>query len=136
HGRTRYTCRLVGECDVGCNYGSKNTLDYTYLSEAARAGAELRTLCEVRAFRPRDGGGFEIDYVQHDPERDSGSVPVATMTADRLVLSAGTFGTTFLLLKNRAAFPGLSPALGTHFSGNGDLLTFALRCGEQRDGKR
>jgi cholesterol oxidase len=30
--RTRYTCRLVGECDIGCNYGSKNTLDYNYLS--------------------------------------------------------------------------------------------------------
>jgi len=27
HGRTRYTCRLVGECDVGCNFGSKNSLD-------------------------------------------------------------------------------------------------------------
>ncbi|HEY1635336.1 MAG TPA: NAD(P)-binding protein, partial [Acidimicrobiales bacterium] len=34
HGRTRYTCRLCGECDVGCNYGSKNTLDYNYLTQA------------------------------------------------------------------------------------------------------
>src|SRR5215207_3130775 len=31
HGRTRSTCRLCGECDIGCNYGSKNTLDYNYL---------------------------------------------------------------------------------------------------------
>ncbi|MDQ4048018.1 MAG: NAD(P)-binding protein, partial [Actinomycetota bacterium] len=31
HGRTRQTCRLVGECDFGCNFGAKNTLDYTYL---------------------------------------------------------------------------------------------------------
>jgi len=66
HGRTRYTCRLVGECNVGCNYGSKNTLDYTYLTHAQRFGADLRTRCEVRAFRPREGGGFEIDYVRHD----------------------------------------------------------------------
>src|SRR3712207_442656 len=43
HGRTRYTCRLVGECDFGCNYGSKNTLDYNYLSEAKRLGADIRT---------------------------------------------------------------------------------------------
>jgi cholesterol oxidase len=28
HGRTRYTCRLVGECDIGCNYGSKNSLEF------------------------------------------------------------------------------------------------------------
>jgi cholesterol oxidase len=141
HGRTRYTCRLVGECDAGCNYGSKNSLDYTYLSAAVRRGAELRSLCEVRAFRPRDGGGFEVDYVVHDPEREGteldthapGVLPPVTISTDVLVLSAGTLGSTYLLLKNRDAFPGLSPALGTHFSGNGDLLTFALRCTESRD---
>jgi cholesterol oxidase len=144
HGRTRYTCRLVGECDVGCNYGSKNSLDYTYLSAAARHGAELRTLCEVRAFRPREGGGFEVDFVEHDPghegtataTHDPKVLPTQTIAADRLVLSAGTLGSTFLLLRNRDAFPGLSPVLGTRFSGNGDLLTFAIRCTEQRDGKR
>jgi cholesterol oxidase len=32
------------------------------------------------------------------------------------------------MLKNRAAFPNLSPALGTRFGGNGDLLTFARNC--------
>ena len=45
---------------------------------------------------------------------------------DRLVLAAGTFGTSYLLLRNRAGFPGLSTALGTRFSGNGDVLTFLL----------
>ena len=131
HGRTRYTCQLVGECDVGCNYGSKNSLDYTYLSAAAREGAELRSCCEVKAFRPRDGGGFEIDYVVHEPESEGSEPAPATITADTLVISAGTLGSTFLLLKNRDAFGGLSPALGTHFCGNGDLLTFALRCKDQ-----
>lgn len=129
HGRTRFTCRLVGECDVGCNFGAKNSLDYTYLSAAARHGADLRTLSEVKSFRPREGGGFEIDYVVHDP--DAGTKTPVTLTAGRLVLSAGTLGTTFLLLKNRAAFPGLSDRLGTHFSGNGDLLTFAMRSTEK-----
>jgi cholesterol oxidase len=144
HGRTRTTCRLVGECDVGCNSGSKNSLDYTYLSAAARHGAELRTLCEVRSFAPRTGGGFEIAYVHHDPERegaparthDPAVLPPVTITADRLVISAGTFGSTFLLLANRAAFPALSSALGTHFSGNGDLLTFAFRCTQSVNGRR
>ena len=131
HGRTRYTCQLVGECDVGCNYGSKNSLDYNYLSAAAREGAELRSCCEVKAFRPRDGGGFQIDYVVHEPEGEGSEPAPATITADTLVISAGTLGSTYLLLKNRDAFGGLSPALGTHFCGNGDLLTFALRCKEQ-----
>src|SRR6202011_2390347 len=34
HGRPRVTCRLCGECDIGCNDGAKNTLDHTYLSAA------------------------------------------------------------------------------------------------------
>ncbi|HYU75181.1 MAG TPA: NAD(P)-binding protein, partial [Ktedonobacteraceae bacterium] len=116
HGRTRYTCRLCGECDIGCNYGSKNTLDYTYLSAAHRLGAEIRTLCEVRSFEPTEGGGYTIHYVQHDPENegqkltthDPTVLPVQTITADRLVLSAGTFGSTYLLLKNQGAFPDIS----------------------------
>ena len=133
HGRSRQTCRLVGECDVGCNFGAKNSLDYTYLTAAWHADADIRTRCEVRGFEPRDGGGYAIHYVGHDPERegeptDTASLPRTTVTANRLVLSAGTLGSTYLLLRNRAAFPGLSPTLGTHFSGNGDLLTFAVRC--------
>jgi cholesterol oxidase len=139
HGRTRQTCRLVGECDVGCNYGAKNTLDYTYLTAAWHAGADIRTRCEVRAFEPRDGGGYTIHYVEHDPaseghRTDTAALPRRTVTADRLVLAAGTLGSTFLLLRNRAAFPALSRALGTHFCGNGDLLTFAARCTQPGDG--
>jgi cholesterol oxidase len=131
HGRTRYTCRLCGECDIGCNYGSKNTLDYTYLSQAQRLGAELRTLCEVRSFAPRAEGGYRVDYVRHELARagrrmNTRALPLETITADRLVLSAGTYGSTFLLLKNRPALPRISRLLGTRFCGNGDLLTFAI----------
>jgi len=134
HGRTRQTCRLVGECDIGCNFGSKNTLDYNYLSEAKRLGAEIRTLCEVQRFEPRDGAGYAVHYVKHepDPERegqktDTSRLDEHTIIADRLILAAGTLGSTFLLLKNRRAFPGLSARLGTQFCGNGDLATFASR---------
>ena len=125
HGRTRLTCLLCGECNIGCNYGAKNTLDYNYLSLAKlRHGADLRTRCEVKTFAPRPGGGYTIDYVDHSDGT------AHTLTADRLVLSAGSFGSTYLLLKNRAALPGLSPRLGTHFCGNGDLLTLALKARE------
>jgi cholesterol oxidase len=132
HGRTRLTCLLCGECNIGCNYGSKNTLDYNYLSLAKlRFGADIRVRCEVKTFAPRAGGGYTIDYVEHsdavEGEKRAGELPLRTITADRLILSAGSFGTTYLLLKNRAAFPGLSERLGTQFCGNGDLLTLALK---------
>ncbi|WP_242614569.1 GMC oxidoreductase [Actinomadura roseirufa] len=128
HGVGRRTCKLCGECDIGCNEGAKNTLDHTYLSAAHHHGADIRTSHEVKAIRPRPGGGYEVDYVHHaDLTATSRGREVVTMSCDRLVLGAGTYGTTFLLLKSRAAFPGLSEALGTRFSGNGDLLTFLLK---------
>ncbi|MDF5757119.1 GMC family oxidoreductase [Spongiactinospora sp. TRM90649] len=129
----RRTCRLCGECDIGCNDGAKNTLDHNYLAAAAHHGADLRVLHEVRAIRPRPGGGYEVDYLVHSPDTDDPdraprrTRPVTTMTCDRLVLGAGTYGTALLLLRARADLPGLSDAIGTRFCGNGDLLTFLLR---------
>lgn len=128
----RRTCTLCGECSLGCNVGAKNTLDLTYLSRAERMSATIRTSAEVRAFRPRPPGGFEVDFVTHDPSRDgrpfdTGSLVPTTITCDRLVLAAGSIGTSYLLLKNAGAFPALSRShLGTRFSGNGDMLAIAL----------
>ncbi len=127
HGRPRITCMLCGECDLGCNHGSKNTLDHTYLSAAAHRGADLRVHHEVRSITPRDGGGYTVGYVVHTlggTAVATASLPERTITCDRLVLAAGTFGTTYLLLRNRAALPGISRMLGRRFSGNGDLLGF------------
>ncbi|MEJ3745863.1 GMC oxidoreductase [Actinomycetes bacterium KLBMP 9797] len=139
HGLPRRTCRLCGECDIGCNDGAKNTLDHTYLSAAKHHGADIRTLCEVRGFAPLAGGGYEVRYVRHEPGDDgrsapTDSLPLHRMTCSRLILGAGTFGSTYLLLRNRGAFPGMSRTLGARFSGNGDLLTFLLRATDPVDG--
>ncbi|MCW2899472.1 MAG: glucose-methanol-choline oxidoreductase [Streptosporangiaceae bacterium] len=127
HGVTRRTCELCGECDIGCNAGSKNSLDHTYLSAAKHLGADLRTLHEVKIIRPRAGGGYEVDYVVHDPAVKSRKPLVRTIACERLVLAGGTYGTSYLLLRSRMQLPGLSQALGTRFCGNGDLLTFLLK---------
>ena len=64
-----------------------------------------------------------MTYREYD---EAGERPPAehTVTARRLIVAAGTLGSTYLLLRNRAGLRRLSPALGTRFSGNGDLLTF------------
>ena len=137
----RSTCRLCGECDIGCNYGSKNTLDYTYLTAAIHQKpypAKVETLCEVKAIAPRDGGGYTVQFVRHDLRRegaklDTRMLPREQMTCDRLILSAGTFGSPFLLLRNRAAFPHLSERLGSRFCVNGDLLSFLIKSMEQKN---
>jgi cholesterol oxidase len=139
HGRQRSTCRLCGECNIGCNSGAKNSLDHTYLSAAQHHGADLRTCHEVRAIRPRPGGGYEVDYVQHDLQDEGGASgaagPLQMIVCDRLVLAAGTYGTSYLLLRNRPCFPGLSAALGSRFSGNGDVLSFMVHA-KDRTGTR
>ena len=124
----RSTCRLCGECDIGCNYGSKNTLDFNYLSEARRLGAEIKPLHEVRSFAPDPPHGYRVDYVIHDPARDPGKrdLEIKTVRSKRLVLAAGTLGSTYLLLKNRASFPALSPRLGMRYSTNGDMIAFLV----------
>jgi cholesterol oxidase len=147
HHRPRLTCRLIGECDVGCNEGAKNSLDMTYLSAAQRDGADIRTLCEAVGIEPRPGGprapgapggggGWSVRYLQHvaaraghrddllDPTRE----PDRTITATVVVVAAGTFGSTRLLLGHRGVLPGLSPRLGQGFSTNGDMITFARNC--------
>jgi cholesterol oxidase len=142
HGRTRLTCQLCGECDIGCNFGSKNTLDLTYLSAAMQLDTKpcIRTNAEVRRFEPIEDGGYRVHYVDHtaavegDPDapasRDLKELP---LTSRFLVLSAGSFGSTFLMLKNRERFPDLNrDALGTRFCGNGDRLTVVVRSKEEQ----
>ena len=132
HRARRYACRLCGECVVGCQYGSKNTLDYTYLSDAQQAGATIRSCCEATVLRPDDSGGFTLRYRQHLPAKaghrpellDATDALEREVRARTVVLAAGTLGSTRLLLANRASLPRLSPRLGTGFSGNGDLLFF------------
>jgi cholesterol oxidase len=131
HGAPRETCRLCGACDVGCQYGAKHTVDFTYLTAALRAGARLRTCCEATTL-DRANGSWRVRYRQHLAARSGHPEhlldPVAQaereVAADRVVLGAGTFGSTGLLLRNRVALRGLSRRLGRGFSGNGDMLMF------------
>lgn len=117
----RFACSLCGECDLGCNHGSKNSLDHTFLSMAKRhQKTTIRTLCEVQEFAPHPRG-YRVTYTEHSP----GCTPTThTISAKQLVLAAGTLGSNYLLLKNRAAFPKLSRRVGHRFSTNGDMIMF------------
>lgn len=141
----RSTCRLCAECDIGCNYGSKNTLDYTYISAAVNLPrpADVRTLSEVKRIAPRDGGGYSVKYIAHDPDlyeerkgrKYDENCPQTTLTCDYLVLAAGTYATPYLLLKSRAELPHLNDRLGTRFSVNGDLLSFIVKATQRKNGR-
>jgi cholesterol oxidase len=146
HHRPRTTCVLCGECDLGCNLGAKNTLDYTYLTDAQAAGAKLRTCCEVRTIEPLDDGkrGFRIGYRQHLVARaghrtdllDPVEEKDRAVSARRLILAAGAVGTPRLLLMNRAALPRMSPAVGKRISANGDALAIVRNADRHLDPSR
>jgi cholesterol oxidase len=137
-GSGRRTCRLLGECDIGCNEGAKSTMDHTYLSAASHHGAAVCVLTEVRGLARRPDGRFTVEVVVHDPAagQPSRELPVHTIVADRVVLAAGTLGSTYLMLRDRDRLGVTSPALGTRFCGNGDLLGFILDAAEALEGTR
>jgi cholesterol oxidase len=144
----RTTCTLIGECDVGCNQGAKNTLDHTYLSEASFNGASIHTLAEVTKLEYAEGDDYpftvtvqrhelpETSYVvdtveEWAPEYSPTSTQIpflggtAEIRARRVVLAAGTLGTTSLLLRNAGNLPVEESArVGSRFCGNGDFLAF------------
>lgn len=124
-GRQQGTCVHCGNCDIGCQVHAKNTLDLNYLAEAENHGAEIRPLHLVHAVEPldRDGsGGWRVRFDRiADGERHPGSV-----TAQRVILAAGSIGSTELLLRSRDQYGtlhGLSPRLGHGWAFNGDFVT-------------
>ncbi|HEX4305689.1 MAG TPA: GMC family oxidoreductase [Solirubrobacterales bacterium] len=116
-------CQNLGVCNAGCPVNARNTVDITYIARAEkRYGAEVRPLHLAKRIEPPDrpGGNWTVTF-SNLGEGEDGSVEAPT-----LILAAGTLGSSRLLLENRRRLPGLSPALGSHFSGDGDGLGMAI----------
>ncbi len=118
-GVEQRTCIHLGECDMGCRVKAKNTLDLNYLALAAEKEAEIRPLHLVRRVEP-SGTGWLVHY---DDIADGARRP-GSLRAERVVLAAGSIGSTEIMLRSR--LPGVSPRLGHGWSANGDFLTPAL----------
>jgi cholesterol oxidase len=132
-GIAQPACTRCGDCCGGCNAGSKNTVVLTYLPEAARHGAEIFTHAKVRRVarsQAQPGGGhWEVHLERLDQAKaGQGSAPdgegALVVSADIVVLAAGTLGSTEILLRSRAAGLALSDCLGRRFSANGDIIAF------------
>lgn len=129
-GHALKPCNSCGNCITGCNVGAKGSLDRNYLPLAARHGAELFTGVEVRRLieRPR---GFGLELAPHTLGRERFEDTPLFVTADVVVLAAGSLGSTELLWRSRARGLPVSSALGRRFSGNGTVLAFTQRLGEE-----
>ncbi|MDX1929756.1 MAG: GMC oxidoreductase [Pirellulaceae bacterium] len=124
HGRWQGTCMHLGNCDIGCDVQAKNTLDLNYIASAENWGADVRPLHFVTAISTLNGG-YRVDY-QRIAE---GNLVSASVRAPKVVLAAGSLGTTELLLRCRnqsRTLPNISRHLGTRWSPNGNVLTPAV----------
>ena len=115
-------CTRCGDCCGGCNVGAKNTVAMTYLPDAARHGAELFTGAKVSHVEKASDNAWRLhvrDMAPADKSKDT-----RVLTAPRIILSAGTLGTTEILLRSRDKGLALSERLGQQFSANGDIIAF------------
>jgi cholesterol oxidase len=121
-GASQEGCQNLGRCDLGCPVHAKNTVDITYIARAEARGAEVRPVHLVTGLEPppRPGERWRVAYRRLDGGE------TGTVEASTVVLAAGTLGSPRLLLRGRRRLPGLSPALGTRFSANGDALGMAF----------
>jgi cholesterol oxidase len=118
-GPRRTGCIQCGNCMVGCRFGAKNRLDRNYLYLAEGLGAQILPETTVAAIRPLPGGGYALDthHTAHKRRR-------RTLTADQVVVSAGTLGTQRLLhrMRDTGVLPKISPRLGVLTRTNSEAL--------------
>lgn len=128
-------CSNCGDCCSGCNYGSKNTVLMNYLPDAWNHGAEIFTEASVRYVRKQpDTDRWMVYFTPVELGRERFSAPPMFVTADVVVLSAGSLGSTELLLRSAENGLSVSKHLGNRFTGNGDVLGFAYNCDEEING--
>ncbi|MEP6921087.1 MAG: GMC oxidoreductase [bacterium] len=132
-GVEQHPCVGCGDCMTGCNYRAKNTVLMNYLPDAWNHGAEIFTGVSVR-YLERQGDRWLVHYQLLNTGREKFDAPTVFVSADIVVLGAGTLGSTEILLRSKAMGLSLSDEVGKHFSGNGDVLGLAYNCDEEING--
>lgn len=117
-------CNNCGNCVGGCNTGAKNNLLTNYLPDAVNHSAEIYTRTSVRRVERR-GAKWLVRFELIEPGAMGFGAHERFVAADTVILSAGSLGSTEILLRSRAAGLPLSDRLGASFTGNGDVLGFA-----------
>ncbi len=122
-GVEQHKCNNCGDCVTGCNHHAKNTLIMNYLPDAVNHGAEI--FCEVGVqYVERKNDKWLVYFDLHNLGREKFDAPPLFVSADQVIISAGSLGSTEILLRSKAKGLKVSPALGKHFTGNGDVLGF------------
>ena len=122
-GVEQRACNLCGDCVSGCNHSSKNSTPMNYLPDARNHGAEIYTQVSVRRVEQQEGRWI-VHFRTLGAGRETFDAPDQFVSADVVVLAAGSLGSTEILLRSREAGLPMSPHVGERFTSNGDVLGF------------
>lgn len=128
YGVEQNACTMCGDCCSGCNVGAKNVLTVNYLPLARSQGAEIYTMMDVSYVEKTKDGKYVIHYINKQDKDIEGVI-----TADVLIMAAGSMGSTQIMMRSRLKGLRLSDALGSRFSANGDIMGFSYNGLTQTD---
>ena len=103
------------------------------IARCKQVALQLTPLAQVDHISEREGGGYLVHYRQRRIDDPSARRQPIVVSADRVIIAAGSLGTAELLLRSqqRAAetggaegLRGLSARVGDGFSPNGDHIAF------------
>ncbi|WP_163713818.1 GMC family oxidoreductase N-terminal domain-containing protein [Mangrovibacterium lignilyticum] len=116
-------CNNCGDCVTGCNHTAKNTTHMNYLPDACNHGADI--FCEAGVHHiAKTTGGWLVYFNVFDTGRQRFDAPPLFVKGAKVIVSAGSLGSTEILMRSAKEGLELSPMLGKHFTGNGDVLGF------------
>ncbi len=110
-GVDQHPCVGCGDCMTGCNYRAKNTVIMNYLPDAKNHGAEIFTGASVRYLERKDERWL-VHYQVLKTGEEPFDGPTQVVSADIVVLGAGTLGSTEILLRSKAKGLSISDTRG------------------------
>jgi choline dehydrogenase-like flavoprotein len=125
-GTNHNYCERQGRCFLGCLPAARHTLNKTLLKKlplAAQDKVFVRSQAKVDFIEPMASGGYTVHYKGLEEGGSDDFHP----TAPKVVLAAGSLGSTEILLRSREKSNGkltVSDKLGSRFSTNGDFSGF------------
>lgn len=119
-------CTGCGNCVTGCRVGAKGSLDTNLIPLAHARGAKFYTGATVMRVEKHEGD-WRVLFRCTAGMRNAAANEEFWILAKRVVLAAGTLGSSEILLRSQAASPQLrfSSTLGCGFSTNGDGIAMS-----------
>lgn len=132
-GPERVGCLQCGACMTGCRHGAKNDLTKNYLALAQLAGAVVKPMSTVTSIFPQSSGGVQIEVTKTGSWFTHRNT--YRLTAQKVVVAAGTYGTQKLLHRMRAEnkMPHISSRLGSLSRSNSESLVGAFASDDRVD---